>query len=374
MAPVGTIHSLCRRILSDYPFESGSGFQLGEMVASDALLDEWSADLWRQLQQGEQAVPAAPSSLAALRRLLKAYLQPGVALWAPDAAAARRRAAGRAGRRAGGASLHEKAHFLPRKTALKNALLALAAWLRERGEPLKASVDRQPARRRERCRRAVAARRAGCQRGHAGRAGLRRARGASARIRGRGGRMCRPGTAGSTQVQAWRELRLAARGQLTFDELIARVGARAAARRPRTGRSPACRLAGGAGRRIPGHRRPAVRHPAGDLQRCRRRRARPAGDDRRPQAGDLPLPRRRHPHLPARGRCCRRSAAAGYQSSLVARAGRGDQPVLRRGRPGAEHACRRADPLRAGARQRPARRTRSTPSMARRWRSRCNCI
>ncbi|MBU6246782.1 MAG: UvrD-helicase domain-containing protein, partial [Xanthomonadaceae bacterium] len=139
LAPVGTIHRLCRRILGDFPFESGAGFQLGEMVSSEALLDEWSADLWRRLQQGEVAVPETPKSLVDLRNQLKAYLRPGVALWAPDATfldaelptaqadALETFATG-------------KANFLPRKTALKNALLVLAQWLHERGELPKASA------------------------------------------------------------------------------------------------------------------------------------------------------------------------------------------------------------------------------------------
>lgn len=221
MAPVGTLHSLCRRVLSDYPFESGSGFQLGEMVSSDALLDEWSADLWRQLQQGEQAFPAAPSSLASLRRLLKAYLQPGVGLWAPDAAQLDAALpAARAEELENFAG--ENAYFLPRKTALKNALSALAMWLRERGDPPKPSVianliaaednaadQLQPdvlARTETQAVLAFAL--------HAGR--LLEYAAEAAHVQA--------WNAWLDQVHTWRELRLAARGQLTFDELIARVG------------------------------------------------------------------------------------------------------------------------------------------------------
>src|SRR5262249_1688127 len=36
-APIGTLHSLCRRILADHPFESGSAFRLGNPVTPDAI-------------------------------------------------------------------------------------------------------------------------------------------------------------------------------------------------------------------------------------------------------------------------------------------------------------------------------------------------
>lgn len=227
MAPVGTLHSLCRRVLGDYPFESGSGFALGELVSSDALLDEWSADLWRTLQQGDDEQPAAPKALAELRRLLKAYLQPGVALWAPDARAVE------ALLPAAQADVLEafaadKANFLPRKTALKNALLALAAWLRDRSVPLKDSTlgnllaaqdnahdQLQPHVMAHAAGQAVLA--LAVRAAHL----LGYARYAGHVVAWRGW---------LTQVHAWREQRLAARGQLSFDELIARVGA--ALRRP----------------------------------------------------------------------------------------------------------------------------------------------
>ena len=56
-APVGTLHSLCRRILADHPFACGTTFALGELVAADALRHEVAADLWRCLQQGAESEP-----------------------------------------------------------------------------------------------------------------------------------------------------------------------------------------------------------------------------------------------------------------------------------------------------------------------------
>ncbi|HET6431148.1 UvrD-helicase domain-containing protein [Dyella sp.] len=221
MAPVGTLHGLCRRILGDYPFESGAGFQLGEMVAADALLDEWAADLWRRLQQGDRAVAAAPASLAALRRLLKAYLQPGVALWTPDAQALEA-ALPAAQADTLEAFAQEKSHFLPRKSALKNALLALASWLRDRDEPLKPSAlanllaaetdapdQLQPETLASPATRALL--------GFASRAGRVLEYAAEADH-------VQAWQDWLAQVGAWRAQRLAARAQLTFDELIGRVG------------------------------------------------------------------------------------------------------------------------------------------------------
>ena len=51
LAPIGTLHSLCRKILIDYPFESGSTFGLGDMVSSDSIHADLIDDLWRRLSQ-----------------------------------------------------------------------------------------------------------------------------------------------------------------------------------------------------------------------------------------------------------------------------------------------------------------------------------
>ena len=74
------------------------------------------------------------------------------------------------------------------------------------------------------------------------------------------------------------------------------------------------------GRRVPGHRPGAV---AG--HRPRVQRARHGGPDRRPEAGDLRVPRRRHRHLPAR----RRETAATQQT--LATNWRSDAALRRRG-------------------------------------------
>lgn len=86
VAPISTLHSLCRRILADHPFACGVAFTMGDMVASEALLDEVAGDLWRRLQQGdaddELVVLASQAreelTLSRLVKRLTICLAPGV--------------------------------------------------------------------------------------------------------------------------------------------------------------------------------------------------------------------------------------------------------------------------------------------------------
>ncbi|HEV2541017.1 MAG TPA: UvrD-helicase domain-containing protein [Frateuria sp.] len=219
-APVTTLHGLCKRILDDYPFESGASLQAGELVPADALLDEWAEDLWRQLQQGEAPPPpTAPASLAELRRLLRAYLQPGVALWAPDEdELARLLPVERAD--ALDAFADRADLFQPRKSALRNALRAFAGWLRDRSQELKESTLKNLA----------AAPWDDQLHPHVpddpGDAELLGFVSGACRALGyaQHAEHVRAWQGWLAQVDAWRAERLAARGQLTFDELIARVG------------------------------------------------------------------------------------------------------------------------------------------------------
>lgn len=88
VAPINTLHGLCRRVLADYPFACGVTFALGDMVAGDTLLDEVTRDLWRRLQQGDgsdalqvlQREAGVELSLATLRTRLGMCLAPGVTL------------------------------------------------------------------------------------------------------------------------------------------------------------------------------------------------------------------------------------------------------------------------------------------------------
>jgi len=82
-APIGTLHSLCRRILADYPFESGSAFEFGEPVTPDAIQQDLIDDLWRQLNQGEARLDEGDeiwrkAGRSKLDKHLRAVLAPGV--------------------------------------------------------------------------------------------------------------------------------------------------------------------------------------------------------------------------------------------------------------------------------------------------------
>ena len=90
-APVSTLHGLCRRILAEQPIEAGADFRAAELVSTESLLDELSADLWRRLQQGSEDEPlyqlqrmtGKALSLAQLRGLLKSTLMAGIEVDAP---------------------------------------------------------------------------------------------------------------------------------------------------------------------------------------------------------------------------------------------------------------------------------------------------
>ena len=86
LAPIGTLHGLCRRILGDFPFECGAPFELGELVDATALRGELLDDLWRRLVQSPDELSEEDrAAWARGRRVLADYL--GKAL-APDVAIA----------------------------------------------------------------------------------------------------------------------------------------------------------------------------------------------------------------------------------------------------------------------------------------------
>ena len=92
LAPVGTLHSLCRRILADFPVESGSAFAAGELIAESGVLELLVDDLWRDLMQREAPLDAGDllwvrEGRTNLRRALQAVLAPGVAVRSAEAAA-----------------------------------------------------------------------------------------------------------------------------------------------------------------------------------------------------------------------------------------------------------------------------------------------
>ncbi|MFC4821714.1 UvrD-helicase domain-containing protein [Dokdonella ginsengisoli] len=145
LAPIGTLHGLCRRILADFPFECGASFDPGELVAGDDLIEDCANDLWRRLFQGEPDAADAsgtylPRSLGELKQALRAALAPGVTVRVPDADALR----------AGlppdtlqtlRAFAEQDENYAPTDTGkpnarLKNALGSLLGWLADPAAPI----------------------------------------------------------------------------------------------------------------------------------------------------------------------------------------------------------------------------------------------
>jgi exodeoxyribonuclease V beta subunit len=91
LAPIGTLHGFCRRVLADFPFECGSAFVPGQMACARALHAELVQDLWRELVQSDGALDAGAQAWVdagrdALSRALVAALAPGVSIRALDEA------------------------------------------------------------------------------------------------------------------------------------------------------------------------------------------------------------------------------------------------------------------------------------------------
>ncbi len=85
LAPIGTLHSLCRKILTDYPFESGSTFDLGDMVSTGSIHAELIDDLWRRLGQSDGELSAEDAAWwqagrSSLSEHLRKAMAPGVSV------------------------------------------------------------------------------------------------------------------------------------------------------------------------------------------------------------------------------------------------------------------------------------------------------
>ncbi len=96
LAPIGTLHGLCARILREHPFAAGGRFEPAELVDGDTLAREFATDLQRTLQQGDAATRASdwPSDELDLlggkwpdARALSAWLKPGLRIEPGDAPA-----------------------------------------------------------------------------------------------------------------------------------------------------------------------------------------------------------------------------------------------------------------------------------------------
>lgn len=88
-APISTLHGLCRRILSELPFDSASAFDLGDMLSSDSIDNELIDDLIRRLGQADGELDDGDQQwwnrLADLRQHLRKALAIGVRVFTPGA-------------------------------------------------------------------------------------------------------------------------------------------------------------------------------------------------------------------------------------------------------------------------------------------------
>lgn len=224
LAPIGTLHGLCRRILADYPFECGSAFEPGELAAEQALRSELLDDLWRGLSQSPQAEPGdlvwLAEGRAKLCTALVPLLAPDLELRAPEPGEVAEllgpEAAARVRAFAGDGTWFKRAN-----SAYRGALCRLADFV-ERGEA-EAGFALEPELVEPDLAKHIRPERLAAAREHetvrwAGMAARRLyeyplAQRAQALSRYR------------ERIRAWRQARLAARGQITFEAMIERVHA-----------------------------------------------------------------------------------------------------------------------------------------------------
>ena len=130
-APIGTLHSLCQRILRDYPFETRSQFVAAELNSGQTLLAECARDLLRRDNMREDANEKLPS-LGELEQQLKVLLRPGVRVPIIEPGAIRASLPSDAAERieafASDTSIYSRTPAGKPQKTLHPALLALAQW------------------------------------------------------------------------------------------------------------------------------------------------------------------------------------------------------------------------------------------------------
>ncbi|GMU42645.1 MAG: UvrD-helicase domain-containing protein [Xanthomonadales bacterium] len=135
-APISTIHGFCKRVLGDYPFDTGVPFSQGEVVDEHGLLVECMQDFWRarflgedppadsltaRAKLGRQPIRALATILADIRNapgatVLRPSLPELLPAWLVNAQTATELRA----------LASDKSLFGPRKSALSNRLKTLA--------------------------------------------------------------------------------------------------------------------------------------------------------------------------------------------------------------------------------------------------------
>ncbi|WP_162782201.1 UvrD-helicase domain-containing protein [Arenimonas caeni] len=230
-APIRTLHGLCQGILAEHPLESGHGTEPAEPTSGAALLDELARDAWRVLRQSDGGALGRAGDpemkLSGFSAKLRSLLRPGVRIvagkesWAevvadlaPTLLAPLRELA------------DEPAWFTRKNAKLRNALLGLVEGLG--GQPWKNRDDNletllaieldgqvKPDRLDEFAALPVLA-------------SLRAA--VPRLLDSRHVAEQRFWLEQLARVTAWRDQRLAARGQTTFDEMIRQAHAAVASR------------------------------------------------------------------------------------------------------------------------------------------------
>ena len=228
LAPISTLHGLCRRILGDFPFECGAPFELGELVDASALRGELLDDLWRRLVQSpgelcEEDAAAWSRGRTRLAAFLDKALAPGVEIAAPSAGIAALMTPDNARVIDDGVAATQ---FTRSNSALRTRLVELADFIRA-GQP-----DAEQA---ENLASGLAKALAGPLEKHIKPDSLARAEHAPAIALAMEAERLLPQIAVAPLQRALKRYqaelreqaarRLAASGQLTFDELIARVHA-----------------------------------------------------------------------------------------------------------------------------------------------------
>lgn len=76
-APIGTIHSFCRRVLRDFPEDTARGLTLGQAVSGIALVDECVEDFWRRRVLPDPDPRLVHADLGRLKRNVRELLAAG---------------------------------------------------------------------------------------------------------------------------------------------------------------------------------------------------------------------------------------------------------------------------------------------------------
>jgi len=221
-APIGTLHSICRRILGDHPLACAMPFEPAALISSQAMNEEMHADLRRQLAQSSAELDAGDArwlhDLGQFERALAAIADPDLVIAGPaavDLAALMDPAQGRMLR----AFCDEAQWFTRSNSAYRSALYRIADYI-EAGNP-QAEFERA-----ERVADSALE-------GHVKPALIERAlQHPAVQFAARFARELPQYDAGvraesllrhRQQLIQWREQRLLERGQFTFDSLIERV-------------------------------------------------------------------------------------------------------------------------------------------------------